>query len=74
MRKVSSDIRALSTLDRQSLAATPYGLLPLTKSIVDLEFGDEHPRISPATETLSGVGQKLTYRGFNSGFPRETLY
>jgi len=43
MREVSSDIRTVSTLDRQSLAAAPYGLFYRPKSFVD-----EHPCINPA--------------------------
>jgi len=49
MREVSSDIRAVSTLDRQLLAATPYGIFSSTKSFLYQGFVDEHPRINPAT-------------------------
>jgi len=51
MHEVSSDTRAVSTLDRQSLAATPYGLLSSTKSIVDQGVVDEHPQINPASDS-----------------------
>ena len=50
MREVSSDIRAVSTLDRQLLAAAPYGLLSATKSIVDQGLVDEHSQINPETD------------------------
>ena len=45
------DIWAVSTLDRQSLAATPCGLLSLTRLIIDQGFVDEHLYINPGIET-----------------------
>jgi len=49
MHEVSWDIRAVSTLDRQSFSAAPYGLLSSTKLIVDQGFVDEHSRINLAS-------------------------
>jgi len=55
------EIPRVSTLDRQSLAAAPYGFLSLTKSIADQGIIDEHPRTDPAsvccTMTQFGVSK-----------------